>query len=153
MGRATSPVVGVALLIALTVLAATAVGTAAFALDPPSPAPTASFSLSVDADSDRLTLSHRGGDSLSIEDLRLLVEVDGAALDHQPPVPFFAAEGFRSGPTGPFNSADDGSWTAGERGTVRLATTNAPRPERGDPVTVRIVVDDAVVTTVRGVAA
>jgi flagellin-like protein len=152
MERATSPVVGVALLVALTVLAATAVGTVVFALDPPSPAPTASFSLTVDADSDRIGLTHRGGDTVAVEDVRLSVEIDGEALEHQPPVPFFAAEGFRSGPTGPFNSADAGTWTAGERGTVALATTNSPRPERGDPVTVQIVVGDNVVATVRSVA-
>lgn len=152
MDRATSPVVGVALLVALTVLAATAVGTVAFALEAPSPAPTASFSLSADADSDRIALTHRGGEAIAVEQLRLVVEIDGEQLDYQPPVPFFAAEGFRSGPTGPFNSADDGTWTAGERGTIRLATTNAPRPEPGDTVTVRVIVDDAVVGTVRTVA-
>jgi flagellin-like protein len=152
MDRATSPVVGVALLVALTVLAATAVGTVAFALEAPSPAPTVSFSLSADADTDWIALTHRGGEAIAVEQLRLVVDIDGEQLDHQPPVPFFAAEGFRSGPTGPFNSADDGTWTAGERGTFRLATTNAPRPEPGDPVTVRVIVDDAVAGTVRTVA-
>ncbi|QGA81551.1 type IV pilin [Halomicrobium sp. LC1Hm] len=152
MDRATSPVVGVALLLALTVLAATAVGTAAVALDTPTPAPTASFSLTADAATDTLVLTHRGGDTVSVERLRLVVTVGGDELDAQPPVPFFAAEGFRGGPTGPFNSADDGTWSAGERGSFRLASTNAPLPEAGDTVVVRLLAGDTTVGTVRATA-
>ncbi|WP_372479658.1 type IV pilin [Halomicrobium sp. HM KBTZ05] len=152
MDRATSPVVGVALLLALTVLAATAVGTAAVALDAPTPAPTASFSLTADAATDTLVLTHRGGDTVSVERLRLVVTVGGDELDAQPPVPFFAAEGFRGGPTGPFNSADGGTWRAGERGSFRLASTNAPLPEAGDTVVVRLLAGDTTVGIVRTTA-
>jgi len=152
MDRATSPVVGVALLLALTVVAATAVGTAALALEPPSRPPVASFSLTVDADTDRLILRHRGGETVDTERVGLRVSVGGVPLEHQPPVPFFAATGYRSGPTGPLNSGADPRWSAGERATLRLAGTNAPLPERGDRVTVRVVVDGASTGTLRAVA-
>lgn len=152
MDRATSPVIGVALLVALTVLAATAVGTAAVAFDPPTDTPVASFSLSVGAASDTLELRHRGGDTVDVASLRLRVRVDGDPLTHQPPVPFFAATGFESGPRGPFNSAASSSWSAGERATFRLAGTNAPLPDSGDQVSVQLVSDGRSIATVQAVA-
>jgi len=149
MDRATSPVVGVALLLALSVVAATAVGTAAVALDTPPDPPMASFSLTVDAADDSLTLRHRGGESVATDDLTLRVTVEGEPLRHQPPVPFFAATGYRSGPTGPLNSGADPRWSAGERATLRLAGTNAPLPETGDRVTARLLVDGSSIATLR----
>ena len=151
--RATAPVVGVALLVALTVLAATAVGTATVALDTPAQPSMASFSLTVDPTRDTLTLRHRGGDTLDTDGLRLRVTVAGKRLAHQPPVPFFAATGYRSGPTGPLNSEADSIWSAGERATLRLATTNAPLPETGDRVTVAVFSDRTPVATVHTTAA
>lgn len=152
MDRATSPVVGVALLVALTVMAGAAVGTAAIALEPPAEQPIASFSLTVDADTGSLTLHHRGGDTVDVATLDLLVSVEDQLLETQPPVPFFAAEGFRSGPTGPFNRGADPSWTAGERGTIRLASTNAPLPGTGDRVSVRLLHGNYSIGTVQAVA-
>jgi len=153
MDRATSPVVGVALLVALTAMAATAVGTVAVGLDAPSNPPTAAVSLAVDADTDSLALRHQSGMAVDLTEARLVVTVADQPLEHQPPVPFFAAEGFQSGPTGPFNSGGDPTWSAGERGTVRLAGTNAPLPVAGDTVTVRLTQDGYTVATVRAVAA
>jgi hypothetical protein len=98
------------------------------------PPPQASLSLSVSGDT--LSLTHRGGDALDATRLRLVVRVDGDPLVHQPPVPFFSAAGFRPGPTGPFNSAADPEWTAGETATLRIAGTNRPTPAPGDRVTV-----------------
>ena len=138
MDRAVTPVVGVALLIAITVLAASAVGTAVLVLDVPSEPTQATVSISVDADADRVRLTHRGGDTLDVSRLSLSVTVDGESLAEQPPVPFFATAGFRSGPTGPFNSAADPRWSAGERAGFRLASTNSPTLDDGDVVTVRI---------------
>lgn len=142
--RAVAPVAGV-LLVAMTVLLGVGVTAVAFGVDAgvgttPSPAPTATFSLAVDGD--RITITHRGGDSLAVDGLRVVVAVNGEPLTHQPPVPFFSARGFRPGPTGPFNPAAANEWTAGTAASIRIAGTNDPQPMPGDAVTVRLVVDD-----------
>jgi hypothetical protein len=107
----------------------------------PDPAPTAAFALRADAATDRLVLTHRGGDPVDVRAATLRVAVSGQPLRHQPPTPFFAADGFRSGPTGPLNPESDGRWTAGERGRLRLAATNAPLLDPGDRVRATIRVD------------
>jgi flagellin-like protein len=144
VSRGTSPVVGVVLLVAVTVAVAGAVGTFAAGVDPSSPAPTVSVALAADADG-QVVLRHRGGDDLAVADLRVRVAVDGRPLEHQPPVPFVGAAGFAGAPGGPFNAAGDGTWTAGERATLRIADTNDPQVEAGDRVSVRLVVDDVTV--------
>ena len=138
MDRATTPVVAVALLVALTVMAASVVGVAALALDTPTAPTQATVALSVDASADRLVFIHRGGSVLDTTHVSLLVTVEGDRLTHQPPVPFFAAAGFRSGPAGPYNSGADPRWRAGERASFALASTNAPAIEAGDTVSVTL---------------
>jgi hypothetical protein len=126
--------------LAVALLVAVAVGGVALAVAP-DPAPRPALALSVDAGSDTLALVHRGGDAVDARALSLRVRVAGRPLRHQPPVPFFAARGFRAGPTGPLNPAADPRWSAGERASLRLAATNAPRPAPGDRVTVTVAVD------------
>jgi FlaG/FlaF family flagellin (archaellin) len=129
-------VLAVVLLVGLTVVVAALVGTLLFgqaaALD--SPAPRATFA--VDAAGDRISIVHEGGEAVTVGPLQVEVTVDGEALAHQPPVPFFAATGFEGGPTGPFNPRSDGNWTAGERASFRVAGTNAPALESGSELTV-----------------
>lgn len=149
--RASTPVVGVLLLVAITVIGAATVGLAASAT-PPDPAPTAAIGLSVDADAERITLTHEGGDPIDLTETSLRVEVDGTELTHQPPVPFFAATGFESGPTGPFNTATPDRWRPGQSGTLRLAGTNDPRIDPGSKVTVTVVSDGTVIATVDATA-
>ncbi len=143
--RAVAPVVAACTLVAVTVLLAVSIGTAALAVQPPAEPAPASLSLSVDAGSDRIALVHRGGAALNVSRLSVAVTVDSDPLARQPPVPFFAAHGFRSGPTGPFNSAASARWTAGERATLRLASTNEPPIDPGDEVTVRLAREGATV--------
>lgn len=113
---------------------------------------TVALEASANASADRVTLVHRGGDTLAVEDLRVRVVVDGRPLAHQPPVPFFAAEGFQSGPTGPFNVAGDTRWTAGETASFVIAATNAPRLEPGVTVVVRIYRGKRIVAEPRATA-
>ena len=87
-----------------------------------------------------LTLTHRGGDTLDVRRLRVVIRVDGERLRHQPPVPFFAARGFDSGPTGPFNLASDHAWSAGESTSVTPAGTNHPEIRPGSTVEVSLFV-------------
>lgn len=142
--RALSPVVAVVALVGVTVVltAAVAAGTVALA-DENSRTPlddrsTARVAFSLAVSDDTVALRHEGGPPLSVRRLRLRVEVDGTPLRHQPPVPFFAARGFRSGPTGPFNAAADGTWSAGERASFAVAGTNDPSLADGRRVTVTV---------------
>lgn len=139
--RAVSSVLGSVLLVAVTVACAAAIGLGATALPAPDPGPAAAFELSADADDDAVTVVHAGGDALVAASLTVRLSVDGEPVRHQPPVPFAGAPGYRGAPTGPFNAAADGEWTAGEAATLRLAGTNAPLPEPGDRVRVTIAVD------------
>jgi len=137
MERALSPVVGLALLVGLTVvLSATVV--VAMPGEPSEPEPKASLALSADAASNTVTLIHEGGDPIDVTTINVTISVDGETLDHQPPVPFFAAVGFESGPTGAFNLAGSTTLRTGERASVTLASTNEPPLEQGSTVTVRL---------------
>ncbi|MUV85659.1 type IV pilin [Natronomonas sp. CBA1123] len=137
--RAAAPVVGVVLLVAVTVLAATVVGTA-LPSELSTPARTAAFDVEAD-DTGRVTVTHLGGDAIDPTELRVRIRVDGERLSEQPPVPFFSARGFESGPTGPFNSATHGTWRAGESASLRVAGTNSPTLGVGATVEVRLYVD------------
>ncbi|MFB6242981.1 MAG: hypothetical protein ABEH80_02685, partial [Halobaculum sp.] len=97
-------------------------------------------------------LSHRGGGRLDVRAVRLVVTVAGDPLRHQPPVPFFAADGFRGGPTGPFNTGSDRWWAVGETASFRVASTNHPVPSPGDRVRVRLYREDLLVATAATVA-
>jgi FlaG/FlaF family flagellin (archaellin) len=143
--RAVSTVVGTVLLIALVVGSATVVGAFVTGIGPASTAPQATLDATAEADENRITLVHRGGDQLDVERMRLRITVDGDALTTQPPVPFFSAGGFRPGPTGPFNPSTDGRWTAGERASFQIASTNSPTLSTGDQVTITVVVGDDVI--------
>jgi FlaG/FlaF family flagellin (archaellin) len=142
--RATSPVVGVALLVLVTAILAAGLGAAVLGTVPAEPPPQTRLSISVDGD--RLRVVHQAGDTLDVRRMEVHVAVNGTRLAHQPPVPFFAATGFAGGPTGPFNSASDGAWRAGETAAVELAGTNSPRITEGSRVTVTVATDRGVVT-------
>lgn len=139
--RALSPVVGTVLVVALTVLSAGIVGSMLVTSSPDTAGPTARLTVTAEAGVDRISLRHRGGEAINPDLLRLRIRINGQPLDEQPPIPFFAAEGFISGPTGPFNLATRGNWTAGETGSLRLATTNAPLIDPGDRVAVDVYAD------------
>lgn len=144
MARAYAPV-AVVLLLAVTVVAASMM---ALALPSPSGDPPAQRAITADATDDgRLTLTLVSGDAIDVQTAVVRVSVDGDALRHQPPVPYFAARGFHGAPTGPFNRAGNDRWRVGESGTLRVASTNAPLPERGDTVAVRVLVDGQPVAT------
>lgn len=158
--RGVSPVVGVVCLVAVTavlasVLAASVLGGGAGGVAPIGPtagtegSPVAgagtgtgtgaSFSVTADP-SGEVTLVHRGGNSLDPAEVGLYVRIGGKPLERQPPVPFFSARGFGSAPTGAFNSATTGEWSAGEAASFRIAGTNDPAVRSGETVSVRVSV-------------
>ena len=144
MPRPTTPTfVGVAL-VTLLAIAALSTGAIASPLAADS-GPSATFAVAANADCQQISLTHEGGESVRVSALEITVLVDGVELSHQPSVPFFAAEGFLSGPTGPLNEQSPDVWRAGETATFRLAETNAPAMTEASTVTVVVRHGDAVV--------
>jgi FlaG/FlaF family flagellin (archaellin) len=144
MSRGNAPVVGVVLVTFVAVVLAVAVGGVVTTTTPETP-PTTTLALSADASDQEILLTHEGGETLTVSELEVRIEVDGRALAQQPTVPFFASEGFRGGPEGPFNDASDDEWHAGETATLRLASTNAPAIDPGSTVTAVVVTSGAVI--------
>lgn len=76
--RAVSPVIGVILMVAITVILAAVIGTFVLGLgDSVESAPQASFNFDVgpddDAGGDALTITHRGGDNINANDIEIRV--------------------------------------------------------------------------------
>lgn len=140
--RGLAPVVGVALLVLVSVGLAAVVAGGLAAVDAGDPPPRATLEVAADADTNRISVTHRGGDALDPADVSVYVEVAGTELDRQPPLPFFSARGFVSGPTGPFNPAWSDDWSAGETASLRIAETNEHAGvDAGDSVRVAVRVD------------
>jgi len=137
VARAYAPVAAV-LLVAVTVVAAA--GVAAFLPSLPGDPPERR-GLAAEATGDgTVALTLLSGPPVDPNALDVRVEVDGVALARQPPVPFFSASGFYSGPTGAFNHASDTDWVVGETVTFRIAPTNEPVPTAGDAVRIELTV-------------
>ncbi|WP_435359739.1 type IV pilin [Haloarchaeobius sp. DFWS5] len=149
--RAVSPVLGTVLVLALTVTLAGVVALSVFDEQQPAEPVQARFELTADASSGRITVTHMGGNTVDVTELRVVVSVDGTRLDHQPPVPFFSATGFAPGPTGPFNSATDSRWSAGESASVGIAGTNRPTLAVGSRVVVSFYREDVLLGRVETV--
>lgn len=144
MARGVSSVIGVTLLTLVTVILAVSVGVIATA-DSPEPTPSARFSSEVSAAEQRISIHHDGGDSIPMAAIDLRIAVEGEPLAHQPPIPFFATEGYVSGPSGPINPAGSDEWTAGKTASLRLAKTNEPHIEAGAAVTITIATERGII--------
>ncbi|WP_224270340.1 type IV pilin [Haloprofundus salinisoli] len=136
--RASVSTVGTALLLLLLVGLAASVGAVALEHAETTADGGTQAALSLTATGETLQFVHRGGETLDVRRLDLRVRVDGRPLDHHPPVPFFSADGFRPGPTGPFNAAASPEWRAGETASVTVAGTNDPELPVGSSVTVGV---------------
>lgn len=79
--RAVSPVIGVILMVAITVILAAVIGTFVLGLGDSlgDQQPTAQLSVE-SVDGDNVTISHNGGDALVVDDLR--VTVNGSDVDN-----------------------------------------------------------------------
>lgn len=80
--RAVSPVIGVILMVAITVILAAVIGT--FVLDlgqsAGQSAPQASFSVSTDAPSGNITIDHTGGDVLQTDQVNVIIRNDSGTV-------------------------------------------------------------------------
>lgn len=137
MSRAVSPVLGVLLLTAITVVIAGVAGVVALEMTPgPAPRQPVELSASANATSGRIALVHESGPTLDVREIELRIAVDGTRLRYQPSLPFYSATGFASFPSGPFNPAADPRWERGERASLEVTGSNDPALSPG--VTVRI---------------
>ncbi|WP_266079270.1 type IV pilin [Haladaptatus caseinilyticus] len=150
--RALSPVVATVLLLVVTLVLAGTIGAVTVQSTSFREPTRVAIDVSADAAADRLTFVHQAGDSLTVQTLSIRIRVNGTPLEHQPPVPFFSAKGFRSGPTGPFNSATNETWSPGETASFEVAGTNAPLFEAGDEIVVQIAVRKTIVVEVETTA-
>ena len=144
--RGSAPV-AVVLLVGLCVLLAAGVGTALTSPDLPSQPRYVSIEGEATADG-TVRLEHAGGSAIDVRRLDVSVTVGDAVLRYQPPVPFFSARGFYGGPEGPFNSAADPAWTAGELAGFRIAGTNDPPLVPETEVVVRLSIGEQTVAVV-----
>lgn len=143
--RAVAPALGAICLLAVTLFTSLGVGATAMAFSPAEPTPRATVELVATVDG-TVTLTHDGGDRLRTDELSVHIAVDGASVRHQPTIPFVGSRGYVGSPSGVFNAAGDGNWTAGERASLHLAASNAPELSAGSTVTV-------ILRTERGVVA
>jgi FlaG/FlaF family flagellin (archaellin) len=142
-----SAAVGVPLLVGVTVVLAAVVGVMALGFTLPGASEPVALSADATADG-RIEVTHRSGAPINVTEISVRIEVDGEPLDHQPPVPFFSAIGFASGPTGAFNDAGDTVLEAGERAGLEVASTNDPALTGGATVHIRFVREETQVAVV-----
>ncbi|MFC3957695.1 type IV pilin N-terminal domain-containing protein [Halovivax cerinus] len=139
--RSVAPIVGLLALLSVTVLLGAVVAIGVGSFDVGGEPSSIVVSVSAESETNRIVLTHRYGEPISVSEVDVEVSIDGEPLATQPPVPFFQADGFRGGPTGPFNERADPRWEVGERAGFAIAATNAPTIGPGDEVVVTIVVD------------
>ena len=79
--RAVSPVIGVILMVAITVILATVIGAVVldFGNSAGDSAPSASLSVDADTADDQINIEHTGGDTLDSSQTRTIVEVGGSS--------------------------------------------------------------------------
>ncbi len=146
--RAVSPVVGVVLIVAVTVVLAAVVGAFAVGVGDAGNAPAAA--ITAERTGNEITLTHHSGDPLDVTQLTMRIFVNGEPLEKQPDVPAAGISGFRGSPSGPFNRKSDNRWTAGEAASLTIAsTTNTPQPSAGSQVTIKIYAEGEPVATTR----
>ncbi len=146
--RGSAAIVGVAAMLTATVVLAGAVAATGSSLHV---LPTNSCSvtgagvsspdavaLSVQLRGPRIQLTHEAGPKVNVSTVRMMILINRTPLQFQPPIPYFAARGFRSGPFGPFNSASDGMWEPGETASLEIAQTNTPHPVVGATLSVEL---------------
>ena len=123
--RAVSPVIGVILMVAITVILAAVIGT--FVLDlgqsAGQAAPQASLAISVDSSTDEVTIDHTGGDALVNTSTRVIIDGNGTTTT------------FQAGDSGLWN----GSFTVGDDVTLSHGGGIGP----GDQITVTIIDTDS----------
>lgn len=139
--RALTPVIGVVLLLAITLLLAGVFGLYVLTFEPNDTSPQARIAGEINTTTDTFVFVHEGGDPIDVHMLTVEIVIDDEPVRHQPHLPFFSQSGFHSGPTGPFNSESENIWKPGESASFVMACSNEPKPTEGTTVEVHLTVD------------
>ena len=121
---AVSPVIGVILMVAITVILAAVIGAFVFGMGTPEKTPAANIEITTAKDpatgNDVLKLEHRGGDDLPMNDVKILVKVNGAEVYKLDP----AGTGGLAFSAGEEKDILTNPWTGTAVGTAATALTN-----------------------------
>ncbi|CCQ37424.1 DUF1628 domain protein [Natronomonas moolapensis 8.8.11] len=110
--RAVSPVIGVILMVAITVILAAVIGTFVLGLgDSVESAPQASFDFDLDEDNNVVEVTHRGGDTIDLSDLEFRVGGTDTTLDDSASGSSEITGEFRAGDNGFVSVADESGST------------------------------------------
>ncbi|MCD6207254.1 MAG: type IV pilin N-terminal domain-containing protein [Methanosarcinales archaeon] len=104
---AVSPVIGVILMVAITVILAAVIGAFVFGMGTPEKTPAANIEITAAEDgADTITLEHRGGDDLAMDDVKIIVKSEGKSVTFDPA-----------------GSSGD-AFSAGKEGNITIAASN-----------------------------
>jgi flagellin-like protein len=137
--RGVSPVIGVILMVAITVILATVIGAIVLDFGNNAGETAPSASLSVEADSpNEVTIEHTGGDSLSLDQTRIQLtkESDGSTREFSG-----GSANFGVGDIGTLET--DGSAQSGDLSTLGSGSEDSFTIASGDQVTVTVIDTDS----------
>jgi len=119
--RAVSPVIGVILMVAITVILAAVIGTFVLGLGDSlgDSQPTAQLDAEIDYSSENVTIEHNGGDSIESGELSVIVDINGTTIES--------------------NSNYDSRLSVGDTITGSVATGTGTGPVAGSEVRIRVV--------------
>ena len=137
--RAVSPVIGVILMVAITVILAAVIGAFVLQLGDSvsQTAPQASIGVdSITADDNKIVLRHSGGDTVEWDETQLIVEKEGADNNLE-----WAGTG-----SGAFSPADEATIIT-DNGTIATLTTNGTTKDEDSANAFALTSDDRVTIT------
>lgn len=146
--RGIAPIVGVlAMLAVVTTLGGVVAAVVPAMADEPVNA-QAAIDIETEQDEDDWVLAfiHTGGEPLDLEDVELVISVNGIALEHQPAIGQLNQRGFKNGPTGPFNPSTPDRWHVGERASLTFLSSNDPTIAAGDTIEAQFYLDGQLIT-------
>jgi flagellin-like protein len=133
--RAVSPVIGVILMVAITVILATVIGAVVldFGNNAGDSAPGASLEVNVNSTDNGVVIDHTGGDSLNLDQTRILVDdTSGSQVEYTD-----GSGTFSVGNTGALDGVESG--TDGADGDLSFGTAPKFDTASGGQITVTII--------------
>ena len=128
--RAVSPVIGVILMVAITVILAAVIGTFVLGLgDSVESAPQASFNFDYDSGNDNVTITHRGGDNINTNGTE--IRINGTAIEDSGLDLDSSSQSFADATNGTFQAGESvtisGSSGALAESEIVIVTTGSDR--------------------------
>ena len=128
--RAVSPVIGVILMVAITVILAAVIGTFVLGLgDSVESAPQASFNFDYDSGNNNVTITHRGGDNINTNGTEL--RINGTAVEDSGLTIDGSSQSFANATGGTFQAGESvtvsGSGSALVESEIVIVTTGGDR--------------------------